>query len=172
MQSEMSASARPIESHSTTARWLHWGFIVVFVYALTKQLDEVEELEDAALLIDEMVFASIFLVLLLGRFFYMRRKPTVLPVDTPKHMRRLARTVHLAMYTCLAMIAVTGLVIGALYGGGIKSGVSMELALIAHEIFVITTYWLIIGHVAAAIFHRRRNDGIWSSMVPLWKEDR
>lgn len=94
----------------------------------------------------------------------------MLPVDTPKHMRRLARTVHLAMYTCLAMIAVTGLVIGALYGGGIKSGVSMELALIAHEIFVITTYWLIIGHVAAAIFHRRRNDGIWSSMVPLWKK--
>ncbi len=47
----------------------------------------------------------------------------------------------------------------------------MEVALIAHEIFVNTTYFLILGHVAAAIFHRRRSDGIWSSMVQVWKED-
>ena len=171
MQTEHVANERRIESHSKTARWLHWGFIGVFIFALTKQLDEVEELEDMALLQYEMAFAAAFLTLLLVRFFYMRRtRPTVLPSATPKHIRLLARAVHVAMYVCLAMIAVTGLTIGGLYWAGIKSGDLMEVVLIAHEFFVNTTYFLILGHVAAAIFHRRRNDGIWSSMVPVWKE--
>ena len=38
-------STDTVSPHGLTARVLHWGFIAVFVYALTKQLDEVEELE-------------------------------------------------------------------------------------------------------------------------------
>ena len=57
--------------HSRTAKILHWGFILVFAYGLAKQLDEVE-LEDFALLQNEMLFASVFLFVLFARFAYMR----------------------------------------------------------------------------------------------------
>ncbi len=157
--------------HSTAAKAFHWGFIVVFIYALTKQLDEVEELEDLSLLQTEMLFASVFLILLIARFVYMQTtQPSVLAADAPGATRLLARAVHLAMYASLALIAVTGLVIGGLYGSGIKQGTLMEIALVAHEIAVNTTYFLILGHVAAAVYHRRKGDGIWNAMVPVWKE--
>ncbi len=104
-----------VRPHSVTAKVRHWGFIVVFVYALAKQLDEVEELEDFALLQYEMVFASAFLVLLITRFVFMHStRPTVLPGDTPKQIRFWARCVHLGMYISLALVAITGLVIGGL----------------------------------------------------------
>ena len=155
--------------HSPTAKFFHSGFIVVFIYALTKQLDELEELEDAALLQTEMVFASIFLVILVIRFLYMQfTQPSVL--ETPRKERLLARIVHLAMYFTLALIAVTGLGIGALYGADIKSGQTMDALLLLHEIGVISSYWLIVGHIAAALYHRRQADGIWDAMVPFWKE--
>ena len=85
-------------------------------------------------------------------------------------VKLMARSVHLAMYVGLSLIAVSGLVIGALYWSGIKSGSAMDIALIVHEIAVNTSFFLIGGHVAAAIYHRRKGDGIWDSMVPVWKE--
>ena len=74
-----------VSAHSPMAVFLHWGFVGVFVYALTKQIDELEELEDASLLQNEMMFATLFLTLLLSRFVYMRsRGSTALPSDTPR----------------------------------------------------------------------------------------
>ncbi len=82
----------------------------------------------------------------------------------------LARTVHLAMYCSLSLIAVTGLVIGGLYWSGIKTGTVIEGVLILHEVAVNVSYVLIIGHIGAAFYHRRKRDGIWNTMVPFWKE--
>ena len=153
--------------HSVMSKAIHWGFIVVFIYALTKQLDEVEELEDFSLLQYEMVFATFFLVLLVARFVVMQTtRPTALPASTPRNVRRLARTVHLAMYGALASIALSGLMIGGLYGSDIKAGIAMEVALWLHEIAVNGSFILITGHILAAVYHRRRDDGIWQSMVP------
>lgn len=160
-----------VRPHDLLAKVFHWGFIVVFVYALTKQLDEVEELEDAALLEFEMFFASFFLALVIVRYLYMRlTRPTALPAATPRRERLLARAVHVAMYVGLGTIAATGLVIGGLYGADVKSGVAMEAVLLLHEIAVNSTYFLIALHVAAAVQHRLKGDGIWTTMVPLWKE--
>jgi cytochrome b561 len=39
-----------------------------------------------------------------------------------------------------------------------------------HELGITIMYWLISVHVAAAICHRLRRDGVWSSMVPFLKE--
>ena len=36
-------STAKVSPHSVAAKAVHWGFIGVFLYALTKQLDEVEE---------------------------------------------------------------------------------------------------------------------------------
>lgn len=158
--------------HSLTARIIHWTFIGVFAFALTKRIDDVEELEDFALLQSEMVFASIFLLLLLARFVYMRStRPTALPDDTPEFLRSLARSGHLAMYASLSMIALTGLTIGGLYWSGVKHGVVMNIVIGLHELAVGASLFMIALHVTAAVHHRLRGDGIWSAMVPVWKED-
>ncbi len=171
MKTHVGVHSAKLRAHSRVAVVLHWSFIGVFVYALTKQLDEVDELENIVLLQREIVFASIFLVLLIARFVYMRsRMPTALPPDTPRLTMLVARSVHLGMYLSLSMIAVTGLVIGGLYWFGIKDGTGMELTLIAHEIFVQASYLLILLHVSAAVYRRRMNDGVWSTMLPFWKE--
>jgi cytochrome b561 len=52
----------------------------------------------------------------------------------------------------------------------LKSGIFIELTVGLHELSISTMYWLIAIHVSAAIFHRFRNDGVWSSMVPFLKE--
>lgn len=162
--------AAKVAPHSRAAKAAHWGFLGLFLYALTKQLDEVEELEDLALLQAEMIFAGVFLVLLIARFAFMQStRPSVLP-STPRRERLLARAVHIAMYAGLALIAITGLGIGYLYESGTKSGSTMNALLLAHEIAVNASYTLIIGHVAAAIYHRRRSDGVWDAMVPVWRE--
>ena len=89
---------QPITPHSRTAKILRWGFILVFAYGLAKQLDDVEELEDFGLLQNEMIFASVFLIVLLARFAYMRAtRPTALPSSTDKsaqRTKRWARAVH------------------------------------------------------------------------------
>ena len=78
-------NSEEVRPHGRIAKILHWGFIAVFIYALTKQLDEVEELEDFSLVQYEMAFASIFLVLLFARFVYMQStRPTALPGNTPR----------------------------------------------------------------------------------------
>ncbi|MBO6823289.1 MAG: cytochrome b/b6 domain-containing protein [Pseudomonadales bacterium] len=168
LEKRTEAKAPMVSAHSPMAVFLHWGFVGVFVYALTKQIDELEELEDASLLQNEMMFATLFLTLLLSRFVYMRsRGSTALPSDTPRLNMLMARAVHLGMYVSLAMIAVTGLVIGVLYWSGFKAGAGISVVLIAHELFVQLSYLLIFLHVSAALYHRRKRDGIWSAMVPF-----
>ncbi|MEM7078469.1 MAG: cytochrome b/b6 domain-containing protein [Pseudomonadota bacterium] len=170
---DQSANQSRVAPHSRTAKFFHWGFIGVFIFALTKQLDEVEELEDFSLLQYEMGFAVVFLFLLATRFVFMHStQPSALPDDTPGRMRLAARVVHLGMYAGLALIPITGLCIGGLYWNGIKQGIAMEFFLLAHEIAVNSSYFLIAAHIAAAWYHRRQNDGIWDAMVPFWKEAR
>ena len=160
-----------VKPHSFVAKVIHWGFIVFFIYALTKQLDEVEELEDFALLQFEMVFATIFLALIVMRYVYMHFVgATALPSNTPRMTMLMARFVHVAMYVGLAMIAISGLMIGGLYWSNIKSGIVMDGALLLHEISVNGSYSLIGLHILAAVYHRFKRDGIWNSMVPVWKE--
>ena len=160
-----------VTPHSRTAKVLHWGFILVLVYGLAKQLDDVEELEDVSLLQNELLFAAVFLVLLLARFAYMRlTRPTALPSSAPERTKRWAYAVHLSMYASLALIAISGLYIGVLYWAGTKAGLAMDIGLLVHEVAVNASYFLIAGHIAAAVWHRHQGDGLWDAMVPLWKE--
>ena len=54
--------------YSTTAKVFHWGFVVLFAYGIAKQVDDISQLEDFALLRFELIFATI-LILLLGASF-------------------------------------------------------------------------------------------------------
>ena len=125
-----------VRSYSFMARCMHWMFIGVFAYGVVNQVDEIGELDSSYRLMWEMVFTMIFLSLLLFRCIYMRSVRATMPqLDMRKNLILLARTVHLGMYASLALIAVTGLIIGGLYYSGIKDGLMLEGVLLSHEVF-------------------------------------
>ena len=141
------------------------------MYGISKQLDEINELEDIALLKFEVVFASAFLILLIIRFIYMKvTQNSSCPEKTPEIQELAAKIVHYAMYICLASIAGTGLIIGFLYWMGFKSGFLINSVVELHSLSVSAIYWFIAIHILAAIYHRLLKDGVWTSMVPFWTE--
>ena len=159
------------ENYSTLAKLFHWGFTVLFAYGIAKQVDDITQLADFSLLRFELIFATIMLVLLAVRFLYMRKiQSSSLPDETHPMQKLAARLVHLGMYVSLATIAISGIFIGVIYWSGIKDGLLIEGIIAVHELAVTTSYWLIAIHVIAAIFHRFKRDGVWNSMVPVWKE--
>ena len=157
--------------YSKLAKVFHWGFVVLFAYGIAKQVDDISQLEDFALLRFELIFATIMILLLAIRFLYMTKTQTSsLPKETSAFQRLAAKLVHLGMYVLLATIAVSGILIGGIYWIGMKDGLLIEGIIAVHELAVTASYWLIGVHVAAALFHRLKQDGVWSSMVPIWKE--
>ena len=168
----MKMGAQRVRSYSLLAKYMHWAFIGIFAYAVINQVDEVEELENFTLLMKEVLFAIIFLSLLLFRFIYMRFARAAMPqLDMPESLILLARTVHLGMYASLALIAITGLIIGGLYYFGVKDGLVLDAILLSHEIFFWTSVNLMGLHIAGAIYHRLQGDGVWSAMVPVLIEE-
>ena len=157
--------------YSDLAKVFHWGFVALFAYGIAKQVDDISQLEDFALLRFELIFATIMILLLAIRFLYMAKTQTSsLPKETSAFQRLAAKLVHLGMYVLLATIAVSGILIGGIYWIGMKDGLLIEGIIAVHELAVTASYWLIGVHVAAALFHRLKQDGVWSSMVPIWKE--
>ena len=63
-----------MNSHTTLAKFIHWTFTLLYGYGIFKQVDDLTELEDASLLNFEIMFAIIFLILVLVRYFYMKIK--------------------------------------------------------------------------------------------------
>ena len=158
-------------NYSTTAKVFHWGFVVLFAYGIAKQVDDISQLEDFALLRFELIFATLLILLLAVRFLYMTKTQTSsLPEETSAFQKLAAKVVHLGMYASLAAIAISGILIGGIYWMGIKSGLPIEAIIAVHELAVTTSYLLIGLHISAAVFHRFKHDGVWNSMVPVWKE--
>lgn len=54
--------------HSVFGKTFHWGFIILYAYGILKQIDELEELEDSALLAFEVAFAALFLGIVMIRY--------------------------------------------------------------------------------------------------------
>ena len=158
-------------AYSFLAKSLHWGFVVIFTYGIYKQVDNVSLLADPSLLRLEIIFALGFLALLIIRFCYMRfTQKSSLPEGTGSLHKLAAKIVHYGLYLSFASIALSGLVIGALYYLGIQDGLIINSLIGLHEFSVILSYYLIGTHILAAIYHRFLRDGVWSSMVPLWRE--
>ena len=157
--------------YSYIAKFFHWGFVILFIYGLIKQVQDIEQLENPSLLRFEVLFASVFVILLLVRFIYMKRtQKTSLPENTPKLQKIAAKTVHYGMYITLAAIPLSGMLIGLLFWIGLQDGLIIESVVTLHEISIDLIYILIGIHISAALFHRIKRDGVWSSMVPFLKE--
>jgi len=165
-----SNSMYPVK-HSLLAKSFHWGFVIIFIYGIYKQVQDIEQLEDNSLLRFELIFALIFIALLVLRFFYMKKtQQSSLPEDTPKIQKIVARIVHNSMYICLFLVPMAGIFVGLFFAMGLKDGFLIDAFVGLHEFSIQAIYWLIGTHISAAIFHRIRKDGVWSSMVPFLKE--
>ena len=157
--------------HSFLAKSLHWVFVIMFGYGVFKQIESKEQLNDIVLLRSEILFATFFLLFIIFRFIYMKKRyKTSLPSETPKLHRIVAKFIRISMYVAFSGIAISGLGIGFLFWLGYQNSHSIEVAIWVHELFFSTTIWLISVHVLAAVYHRTRHDFVWSSMVPFLKE--
>ena len=160
-----------VTRHGRWAKALHWGVLLLFAIGLIRQVDELEELDDRAFLIEEFAFAAVFLFVLILRFIYMRRKAVHQTGQSPQKMlKHVDRFTHLSMYLSLTTLVLSGLAIGVLYLWFSSASFVLGAALWLHE----ASYWasvnLIVIHILIAVHHRRRRDGVWDSMVPLFKE--
>ncbi len=158
--------------HTPLGKVFHWSFVLLYAYGIFKQIDDLSELEDAALLTFEVVFATVFLLLVVVRYGYMRRFETFQGSVVPVHRyhKRFARVMHVAMYVCLVLLPLTGLAIAALFSRGIESGVAMDVAIGLHGLSADLSYALIAIHIVAAIYSRLKGEGVWTSMVPVFTE--
>jgi len=109
---------------------MHWGFVLLFIYAVLKQIESINQLEDGSLLKFEVVFAIVFLLLLAIRFFYMKKtQQSSLPEQTPEPQKLAAKIVHTGMYICLAAIPLSGLMIGLLFWLELKDGMLINIVM-------------------------------------------
>ena len=117
--------ARP---HTRLAKIIHWSFVGLYLYGIVKQVDDLSSLEDSKLLWFEVGFATLFLIIVLARYFYMRRFETLQGATVPVHIvhKRFARAVHISMYLCLIMLPLTGLMIAGLYTQGYRDATPDE----------------------------------------------
>ena len=121
--------------HTTLGKVLHWGFLVLYAYGIFKQIDDLSELEDTALLLFEIAFATLFLVIVILRYAYMRRFETFQGATVPVSAvhKKSARAIHVAMYLCLALLPLTGLAIAALYTQGVgEEALAMDAMISLH----------------------------------------
>ena len=142
-------------------------------------MNELEDLEDNQLLLFEIAFATVFLIIVILRYSYMRRFKTFRGATEPVHIVHyyFARIVHRAMYACFILLPLTGLIIAGLYTQGYTENATpdeeqtiMDIVLDLHGAVADLSYMLIILHIAAAIYSRIKGEGVWSSMVPVLKE--
>tara|TARA_B100001250_G_scaffold214881_1_gene184391 strand:+ start:347 stop:910 length:564 start_codon:yes stop_codon:yes gene_type:complete len=158
-----------MNSHTKLAKFIHWTFTFLYAYGIFKQVDDLTELEDASLLNFEILFATIFLILVLFRYIYMKDTPVLLGANDnlPKGHLLIAKTVHRLVYFSLIMLPITGLLIAGLFNLGMGG---LEIAIAIHEFSAFLSYVVIALHIGASLYSRFKGEGLWNAMVPVFKE--
>ena len=156
-------------SHTPLAKFIHWTFTVLYVYGIFKQVENLEELENVALLNFEIFFAIVFLIIVLLRYFYMKDVKTLLGAHDEMHKGHLfiAKVTHRLVYFSLIMLPTTGLLIAGMLALDLPG---MEIAIGLHEFSAFLSYVTIALHVGASLYSRYKGEGVWNAMVPVWKE--
>ena len=158
-------------SHTRLAKTIHWTFSILYAYGIFKQVEDLEELEDASLLNFEIFFAIVFLVIVMLRFFYMKDAKTLLGAHEEMHKGHLfiAKATHRLVYFSLIMLPTTGLLIAGILNAGLPG---MTLAITLHELSAFLSYITIGVHIVASLYSRYKGEGVWNAMVPLWQESK
>ena len=160
-----------MQTHTKLAKTIHWTFSILYAYGIFKQVENLDELEDASLLNFEIVFAVIFLVIVMLRFFYMKDAKTLLGAHEEMHKGHLfiAKATHRLVYFSLIMLPTTGLLIAGIFNAEIPG---MGIAITLHEFSAFLSYVTIGIHIAASLYSRYKGEGIWNAMVPIWLESK
>lgn len=58
--------------YSKLAKLFHWVFVLLFIYGVAKQVDDINELEDISFFKFEIFFSVIFFIFLVIRYIYMK----------------------------------------------------------------------------------------------------
>ena len=158
-------------THTLLAKTIHWTFSILYGYGIFKQVEDLEELEDASLLNFEILFAVIFLIIVMLRFFYMKDAKTLLGAHEEMHRGHLfiAKATHRLVYFSLIMLPTTGLLIAGILNAGLPG---MTIAIALHELSAFLSYITIGIHVAASFYSRYKGEGVWNAMVPIWQESK
>ena len=158
-----------MKSHTPLAKFIHWSFSILYAYGIFKQVGDLSELEDPALLNFEILFAVVFLVIVFIRYFYMKDTETLLGanIEIRKGHLFIAKSVHTLVYFTLVMLPLTGLLIAGLFSIG-AGGIDLAIGL--HEFSAFLSYVLIAVHVGASFYSKLKGEGIWNAMTPFWKE--
>ena len=158
-------------SHTRLAKTIHWTFSILYAYGIFKQVEDLEELEDASLLNFEIFFAIVFLVIVMLRFFYMKDAKTLLGAHEEMHKGHLfiAKATHRLVYFSLIMLPTTGLLIAGIMHAGLPG---MAVAIGLHELSAFLSYITIGVHIVASLYSRYKGEGVWNAMVPLWQESK
>jgi len=163
------------KSHTTLGKVIHWTFILLYTYGILKQIDDLSQLQDNNLLIFEVIFATLFLFIVIARYIYMRRFETFQGAFQPVHKihKYFAKTIHSSIYLCLIILPLTGLMIAGLYKQGYtdEEGLMLSSMMSLHGLAADLSYLLILIHIVAAVWSRIKGEGVWASMVPLWKDE-
>ena len=147
-----------MKSHTPLAKFIHWSFSILYAYGIFKQVGDLSELEDPALLNFEILFAVAFLVIVFIRYFYMKDTETLLGanIDIRKGHLFIAKSVHRLVYFTLVMLPLTGLLIAGLFSIGAGG---IELAIGLHEFSAFLSYALIAVHVGASFYSKLKGEG-------------
>ena len=158
-----------MNSHTSLGKFIHWTFTLLYTYGILKQVDDLSELEDPSLLNFEIIFAIIFLILVLVRYFYMKDTPALLGAheDMSKGHLFIAKSVHRLVYFSLIMLPLSGLIIAGIFNLGMRD---LEIAIAVHEFSAFLSYVVITLHVGASLYSRFKGEGMWNAMVPVLKE--
>ena len=146
-------------SHTRFAKTIHWTFSILYAYGIFKQVEDLEELEDASLLNFEIFFAIVFLVIVMLRFIYMKDAKTLLGAHEEMHKGHLfiAKATHRLVYFSLIMLPTTGLLIAGILHAGLPG---MVVAIALHELSAFLSYITIGIHVAASLHSRYKGEGV------------
>ena len=60
-------------NYSKKAKLFHWFFVILFLYGVAKQVDDINQLEDIVFLRFEIFFSLFFLSFLIILFIYMKK---------------------------------------------------------------------------------------------------
>lgn len=169
--------------YGIVSRLFHWLTVLIVLVMIPVGLTMVQEIPKATqdrLFILHKGLGSVFLVVILLRVCWrIVVPPSPLPATIPSWQRRAAGAVHLGLYALLLVMAVSGYVRVTTGGFPIEwlnalgipplfpkaEGVS-KIASGVHAVAKNLLIVLIAVHVAAAIQHGFRRDGILSRMWP------
>lgn len=131
-------------------------------YGYLTGLEDVDQLQDLALLQREVLFATVLGGVFAIRWFgvtYLQSRSSALPTETPQWQRTAAKLVKHGMYISVLGIVLSGLAIAYSPYASLQS-----VFVFLHELILGVTPFLIGAHIMGVVFHMVKRDGVVRSM--------